>query len=152
MNALREAGYVTESASLIVQAAAWHRLGIRPRVNVPPKTTGRRGRAAPPDLAQLIARQHPIRVPEAGPLYAANHMATDLVRTASAENPAMAEAGLRAALEATGVTEHYAQAYQAGVKAGWLLLMLSVPDERAYEATKILDQHGGRDTFIFIPE
>ena len=150
LRALQDAGYDTQGAGLIVQAAAAReKRGSRPRPKEAPKPARRRGRPAAPRLGELIARQRPTLVPEAGPVYAGNGMASDLVQAASAENPAMAEAGLKAALQAAGVTQHYAEAYQAGVKNGWLLVMLSVPEQHAFEASKVFDQHGGRETFIF---
>jgi hypothetical protein len=100
------------------------------------------------DLHELIGRQRPMRVTDAGAVFAANAMATSIVETAGANAPAAAEGGLRYALQDFGLPAHIAEGYQTGIEHGWALLFIRTEDERALEAHDIIRSHNGRDTLV----
>jgi hypothetical protein len=89
-------------------------------------------------LDRLLGGQQPVTLPVLEDVYAAGKLATILAKTAAA--PGAADGGLKAALIDFNVPEETAQAYSEGIEQGGLLFWLRTSDDRASEATNILNK------------
>lgn len=139
------AGFGPDAINIIVQEKVAQ--AVQPAKPAAAKRGRKAAAAAPPKgLPAILANHTVVREPEAGPILAANAIAQHVAATAPVNAGA---GGLKASLENMGVDAHLANAYAQGVNQGMWLLFLNTPDERAFEASSILDRHAGRSVFIF---
>lgn len=93
-------------------------------------------------LAQLFGGEQPVHVGGSGELLAGGELATILVTQAASTGT---DAGpLRSTLREFGVPQDVAQAYQAAIVDGGVLLWVRVEDERASAAASALREANGQ--------
>lgn len=93
-------------------------------------------------LDRLLGGQRAVRMPGMDDIFAAGTLATMVAKTAAA--PGAADGGLVAALVDFNVPRPVAEDFFRGVQDGGVLLWVRVDDERAHEATQVLETANGR--------
>lgn len=95
----------------------------------------------PPGLDRLMGGQQAVTVNDVGQVFAAGDLATEF--TATGNIAGRAGEGLGPALEHFNIPAETSAAYVDGIKSGGVLFWIRTEDERAAEASSILDSHKG---------
>ena len=93
-------------------------------------------------LEEMLGHRQPIQTNTEGELYAAGEIAKVLAGTLSA--PGTVEGGMQGALVDFGVSEDPASELAEGIRGGGLLVFVRTEDERASQATDVLNEQKAR--------
>lgn len=93
-------------------------------------------------LAGVLAGKQTENTYDAGRVYAAGDLATELAKVA--ELPRAAGKGLKSALIDFNIPEEVAESFIAGIKGGGILFFIRTSDERASTAANILQFYKGK--------
>jgi hypothetical protein len=95
--------------------------------------------------AGLLAGLGIMAIPGLGPVVAVGWLVSTAVVAVAGAAVGAAAGGLVGALTKEGVSEDDAHVYAEGIRRGGSLLTVRVPDERAAEAMRIMDEHSAID-------